>query len=492
MGKLSKFFYTLSFKKYFLILALTILIITNFLLLHKYNIFIGDDAYLLTYITKFNFFGFAYQVVCQDVKFVELLIRLMGPFYEFYFGVGFEVIKFLELEIIWLRLFSFFLYLIAFYFFQKIVKYSKYYYYFLIIFLTLEPYLSMSHSLRHDIVIFLGINLLFYRLISIKSEFKQNYILFFSWILLITHPSGYPFLIISIIYEFLFNKKNLLFLFISGLIVILIFLYSKNLLNLNNIFNLIDFIRVNSLENNLITNSAFTSKKFYDYFWLAKYKRHIIEILIFFIYFISFKHFNALNFQEKFILLIPIMVLLIFYLLNYFNVSYLKHLYLICLFSAVVVSRKANLNIIQGFLIKITAFLFLVVFVCIAVIFLPHNSWKNLNINNSKIGKHISSDKVTSAPFYFLFIKSNINFIPISALGKMDYQCFPKNFDKNQIDTIILDTNILDKIKNKDPVYKNINNFLKNYRLVDKIYIGRLGTQNLNTNGFIYIYNIID
>ena len=63
-------------------------------------------------ITKFNFLGVSYQVVCQDVKFVELLIRIMGPFYKFYYGTGFEIIKFLGLEIIWLRLFSFFLYLI--------------------------------------------------------------------------------------------------------------------------------------------------------------------------------------------------------------------------------------------------------------------------------------------------------------------------------------------------------------------------------------------
>ena len=492
MGKISKYFRAINIKNYFLNLILALLIITNFLLLHKYNIFVGDDSYLLTYITKFNFLGVSYQVVCQDVKFVELLIRIMGPFYKFYYGTGFEIIKFLGLEIIWLRLFSFFLYLIAFYFFHKIAKHSKYYYFFLIIFLTLEPYLTMSHSLRHDIIIFLGINLLFYHMISKKNETRPNYILPVSWSLLITHPSGYPFLIISLIYEFLFNKKNLLPSFIFGLTVVLFFLYSKNLLNLDAIYNLIQFLKVNSLENNLITDPAFTIKKFYDYFWLSKYKRHIIEILILIIYFVNFKYFNKLNFQEKFILLMPIVILLVFYTLNYFNISYLKHLYLTCLFSTIATNRRINSNIASGHLIKIAAFFHLALFLCITFIFLPHNSWKHLNINNSKISKHISKDKITSAPFYFLFINSDINFIPISALGKMDYNCFPKNIGKNRIDTIILDTNILDKIKNNDPVYKNINNFLKNYKLVDKIYIGRLGTQNLNTGGFLYIYTFFN
>jgi hypothetical protein len=108
------------------------------------------------------------------------------------------------------------------------------------------------------------------------------------------------------------------------------------------------------------------------------------------------------------------------------------------------------------------------------------------------MSKYTADNKIISAPFYFFFIKENINFIPISALGNNNNYCFPDNISKNKIDTIILDTQILNKIKNNDPQYIKINDHLKNYRLVEIIYIGRLATQNIDKSGYIYIYTKIN
>lgn len=88
-----------------------------------------------------------------------------------------------------------------------------------------------------------------------------------------------------------------------------------------------------------------------------------------------------------------------------------------------------------------------------------------------------------------LFMSNNMNFIPITALGNNNFYCFPENIKVSKIDTIILDTQILTKIKNNDQQYINLTNYLKNFKLVEKIYVGRLATQSLQMKGFMYIFN---
>jgi|694.fasta_scaffold86343_3 hypothetical protein len=479
----------LNYIAYFLLYSL---IIINFLLLHKYNIFVGDDAYLLSFINKFNFLEKTYSILCENIEINQLLIKTIGPFYKAYFGTGLNIIKLFNLELIWIRIFSFFLYLLAFFWFTKISKKSKYNFYFIIIFLTLEPYIVMAHSLRHDIVIFLGVTFLFFYILSPKKEFYQKFILFLSWNLLITHPSGYPFLIISAIYELFFNKKNILYSALLGFITILIFLYFKNFLKLENIYDFLNLIKSHNASTGVTREEAFTLEKFYDYFWLAKYKRHLFEIFILLIYLLNFLYFKKLNLEKRFILLTPILAIIIFQVLKYFNISYLKHIYLACIICTIMVSAEINYNKFSNYLIKITAILYFLLFLSISFIFLPHNSWKNLNVNYYRMSKYTADNKIISAPFYFFFIKENINFIPISALGNNNNYCFPDNISKNKIDTIILDTQILNKIKNNDPQYIKINDHLKNYRLVEIIYIGRLATQNIDKSGYIYIYTKIN
>jgi hypothetical protein len=325
----------------------------------------------------------------------------------------------------------------------------------------------MAHSLRHDIVIFLGVTFLFFYILSPKKEFYQKFILFLSWNLLITHPSGYPFLIISAIYELFFNKKNILYSALLGFITILIFLYFKNFLKLENIYDFLNLIKSHNASTGVTREEAFTLEKFYDYFWLAKYKRHLFEIFILLIYLLNFLYFKKLNLEKRFILLTPILAIIIFQVLKYFNISYLKHIYLACIICTIMVSAEINYNKFSNYLIKITAILYFLLFLSISFIFLPHNSWKNLNVNYYRMSKYTADNKIISAPFYFFFIKENINFIPISALGNNNNYCFPDNISKNKIDTIILDTQILNKIKNNDPQYIKINDHLKNYRLED-------------------------
>jgi hypothetical protein len=475
-------------KEYIIIFFLFLLIIINFLLIHKYNIFIGDDTFLLTFVNKFNFLDKEYSILCEKFGDNQLLIKILGPLYKIYFGNGIEIINFFNFKLIWIRFFSFILFLLSFFIFAKIAKISKYNYYFLIIFLTLEPFLVMSHSIRHDIIIFIGIVLFFYCTLHEEERKIEDYlILFLSWNFLITHPSGYPFLIISGLYELIFNKKKFFYSFLLGLLTIFIFFYQQNLLRIENIKEIIKLF--SSIEVNIGKENAFTVEKFYDYFWLAKYKRHLAEIIIFLIYLANFFYFNKLSTKNKFILITPLMSLIIYYLLNYFNVSYLKHIYLTCIICTILISKKINFNKLSNILIIYASILYFLIFVSIAIIFIPHNTWNYLYDNNSRITHYFSKNKIVSGPLYLLFLDKKINFIPISALGNNNFNCFMNNADKTKIDTIILDTQIINKIKNNDKQYLNLHDYLKKYKFIERIYIGRLATQNLEKDGFIYIYS---
>jgi hypothetical protein len=485
--KQPKTFYNTQNKKYITYFFIYLLLLLNFLLIHKYNIFVGDDAYLLSFIKNFNFLDKTYSILCEKQTDNQILIKILGPFYKIYFESGLSIINYFNLELIWIRVFSFLLFLISFLFFLKILKKTTYKFYFILIFLTLEPFVVMAHSIRHDIVIFLGIIIFFYSIINKReSSLKNNLILFLCWSLLITHPSGYPFLFTSVLFEFFFRRKNFLYSIFIGIFIIFIFLYSKKFLNIENIQN---FLHLFNLEStNIRKEAAFTFEKFYDYFWLSKYKRHILEVPIFIIYILNFFYFKKLNLENKFILLIPCNVILIFYLLGYFNVSYLKHLYIACIMCTIIISKDSSFNKFIKNLIILLSCLCFIMFFLIAIIFLPHNSWTNFYSSSLIFNKYISKDRVVSAPFYMLFMNNNMNFIPITALGNNNFYCFPENIKISKIDTIILDTQILAKIKNNDQQYVNLTNYLKNFKLVEKIYVGRLATQSLQMNGFMYIY----
>lgn len=486
--KLPKTFYSAQNKKYITYFFIYLLLLVNLLLIHKYNIFVGDDAYLLSFIKNFNFLDKTYSILCEKQADIQILIKSLGPFYKIYFESGLSIINYFSLELIWIRVFSFLLFLISFLFFLRISRKTPYKFYFILIFLTLEPFVVMAHSIRHDIIIFLGIVLFFYSIISKRSSsFKNNLIFFLCWSLLITHPSGYPFLFISLLFEFFFRRKNFLYSTFIGIFIIFFFLYSKNFLNIENIQN---FFHLFNLESaNIRKEAAFTFEKFYDYFWLAKYKRHLLEIPIFIIYILNFSYFKKLDLENKFILLIPCNVILIFYLLGYFNVSYLKHLYLVCIMCTIIISKDDSFNKFTKNLIILLSCLCFIMFILIAIIFLPHNSWANFYSSSIIFNKYISKDRIVSAPFYMLFMSNNMNFIPITALGNNNFYCFPENIKVSKIDTIILDTQILTKIKNNDQQYINLTNYLKNFKLVEKIYVGRLATQSLQMKGFMYIYN---
>ena len=91
--KQPKTFYNTQNKKYITYFFIYLLLLLNFLLIHKYNIFVGDDAYLLSFIKNFNFLDKTYSILCEKQTDNQILIKILGPFYKIYFE---SIFKFFE------------------------------------------------------------------------------------------------------------------------------------------------------------------------------------------------------------------------------------------------------------------------------------------------------------------------------------------------------------------------------------------------------------
>ena len=354
----------------------------------------------------------------------------------------------------------------------------------MIIMLTLEPFLVLSHSIRHDIIVFLGHAIILY-CCSIKDSKEKTLLEIISLILLSAHPSG--FVLLSAYFIFLlFNKKisKIIFLSLSTIIILLVSSYIKGILNLNSM----SFIMSNATQDLTSINNFFFD--LYDYFYKAKYKRHIIELSLFIIYLLTLYDYRKFSKNLKILFYFPFIYFFGFIvILGYFNISYLKFFYyfLLVYFSLYFLEVK---NIYNRSLIILTSSMFVIVFFGIFTIFINHNSWKLIDQNYNQISKHISKENLISAPLYYSFIvpEINNNYLPITQIDESGKdKCFAKYQNQNKkLDYILVDTNHQNHIH----YGPKIKDYLKDYSLLEKIHIGRIGTQNLNKNGYLYLYKL--
>lgn len=479
-------------------LFIILLIIINILLIHKYNIFNGDDGILIPHISDYFFYNVKDSIICKEWPIHKFYLVLLSDLFLYYFDIGSKIITQLNIEFINIRFFSLILFFISFIFFQKLADNINHSFWYSCIFLTLEPFLVMSHSIRHDLFIFLGLSILLYVLFNFEKNNKISFFLLpFIWILLLTHPSGFPFIVISLIYLFFFQRKNFLIFLPLGLLTILTY-FIINELSIDQIIQLFKNRYTQQDEYLIGKENAFTFEKIIDYFWHAKYKRHLLELLLFIPYFNLVLKFKSFSQKEKFFYLMPIITLLLYQLLNYFNVSYFKHVYLILLAIYVKFNYEKIicLKYFNGFkisLVKLSSTLFIILYFGIAFIFIPHNSWSLLTKTKYKIDKYINNKEVLiAAPLYFGFLypKLSSKYLPIRQLD--DEYCKKSINFKEQVNILLIDTKNLKESKNDNPQFKHLSKYLNKMKLVDQINIGRLATQSLNKEGYLYIYELIE
>jgi len=483
-------------EKIYKYLFLILLILINFSLIHKYNIFNGDDGILIPHIADYYFYGSKNSIICKEWPIQQFYLVLLSDLYLYYFDFGSKIISEFNLEFINIRFFSIVLYLTSFVFFLALTDNTKNSFWYSCIFLTIEPFLVMSHSIRHDLFIFLGLSILLYLIFNFNKNEKVSLILLpISWILLLVHPSGFPFIVISLIYLFIFQKKKYLIYLPLGLLAVFTHLLINGI-SIDQIFELFKNRYFQQEEYLIGKENAFTLEKLIDYFWNAKYKRHLLELLLFLPYFHLAFNFKTFSKKEKFIYLIPIIALLVYQIINYFNVSYFKHIYLILLIIYVKFNYEKTINFkyflqYKISLVKISSIAFIILYIGIAIVFLPHNSWNMLLKNKNIIKKYIDNkNNLISAPLYygFLYPKLSSKYLPIRQLG--DKNCKKSVNFKGKIDVLLIDTKTINESKNDNPQFKYLKDHLNRMEKVEEIKIGRLATQSLDKEGYLYIFQL--
>ena len=399
----------------FFILASLILI--NFLLLHKYNIFVGDDGVLAPLISGYYYFNLEQSIMCPEWEVHKWYTSILGKFYVWYFSFFTFLTDTLTLNFRWINVGSFFLFISSFIFFYNSIKKSNLIFKLSIIFLTLEPFIVLSHSIRHDILVFAGNLILIYVILSEKINLLK-YCLFFIGLIFITiHPSGIPLMAAILVYIiFNFNIKEIIIFILLILSAICFYLYNNNILNPDNIYSLIKI----RYESSFLYNDSYILT-IYDYFYYSKFKRHLIEIIFFIIYIFSFINFNKFSKKLKFFSCFPLIYLGVFILLNYFNISYFKHLYAVILIYfglySIEFTNIKNINIYSS--IVVSPFVFL--YIALSLIFIPHNSWKLLEDNFYLFDQYLNEKDIYAAPLYFSFFKPKKinNYLPITHIDEL-------------------------------------------------------------------------
>ena len=139
---------TLYFDKYYSFLLLFVIIglsLCNFLLIHKYNIFVGDDGVLATIFSGKYYDNKLFSIICPEIDFHKLYYIVVGYAYFLYFDLINNIINYFNLEFRWINSGSLILFFFSVFFFYKTFN-SKNKFFLIIIILTLEPFLVLSHS----------------------------------------------------------------------------------------------------------------------------------------------------------------------------------------------------------------------------------------------------------------------------------------------------------------------------------------------------------
>ena len=106
--------------------------------------------------------------------------------------------------------------------------------------------------------------------------------------------------------------------------------------------------------------------------------------------------------------------------------------------------------------------------------------------------QHNDKKIMIAAPLYFGFLypKLSSKYLPIRQLDNEECK---KSINFNEkIDIILVDTQSLKEANNNNPQFKDLSKHIDKMKKMEQINIGRLATQNLNKEGYLYIYKLIE
>lgn len=477
--------YTMTCRTYYVALAaiVTFAILGNLALLSRYNIYVGDDGYLASYLYEYHFTGNRSFVLCGDWPIHQFLVATLGAVYRWIYHAHLTLLEMVGASYYRINALSAILFLVTFVAYLATVLRLQGRWVVVacaIVFGTLEPFLVMSHSVRTESVILFALAVGIYSLTRNRADVLTLGLLFFTGFAIInTHLGGWPLLVgLSAGVYYIFGLRVLLLYSVECAVAFVAYLLLNDLDSPQALTQLVETYRrqgsVSSYTRGHVLNDLAR------YFLEAKYKRHLIELLIVAGFLLPALQWRRLSQVARGLLLTTIVAFLAYVVLfSYINYYYLVYFYYLMLVSIAWSGSELLRDRSGGVLTSLVVMPFVVLYASIFVMFIRSPGWDAIIARQDVILRHLPPDGVIAAPEYFVNIDPRHHrfFVPLAQANE-ESGCVALLPDPRELDALIVDT----RQKGLAGPY------LDRFTLVERIRIGRLATQSLSDEGDLFVY----
>jgi len=477
---MNSYFFKITLAAIFLLIS-----IGNFALLSKYNIYVGDDGYLASYLYEYHFTGSRSFVLCSNWAIHQFLVGTLGPVYRGLYDLHLSFLEAVGAEYHYINGLSALLFLLTLtMFIATLVRIKRRWLVLigLIIFGTLEPFLVMSHSIRTESVILFALAVGTYSLTRSRADFITVSGLFFSAsIILNTHLGGWPLLVgLGAGVWYIFGGRSLMLYLIGAIVGLAIYLLLNDLFSFNALTELANKYRE---QGSVSTYTRFhVLNDIYAYYVHAKYKRHLIELIIIAAFITVSTYWQKLSRSVRGVILCTVSSFIAYIILfSYINSYYLVYFYYLMLVSAVLAGNEILSDQWSKYLVLPIIAPFVLLYTALFFTFIKSPGWDEMIKKRELILSHLPKGVLVAAPEYFVNLdpRQHRSFIPLAQA--VNPGCIAGYDGVRDLDVIISDT------RQREIIVSHLGDF----NLVNQIKIGRLATQSISDLGELFIYTRI-
>jgi hypothetical protein len=472
-------------RRYRVALALLFVLLAagNLALLSRYNIYVGDDGYLASYLFEYHFTGSRSFVLCADWPIHQFLVATLGAVYRWLYHGHLAVLELVDADYYRINALSATLFLVAFALYVAAIARLQNRWLVLacvLVFGTLEPFLVMSHSVRTESVMLLALAAAAYGLTRDRADaVVLGLLCLAAFVILNTHLGGWPLLAGLAVGTYYRFGARPLFVFLGGCAAAMAaYLLLNDLASPQALRQLVETYRGQG------SISAYTRwhvlNDLASYFLEAKYKRHLIELLIVAGFVASLLTWRRLGKTARGLILTTISAFIAYIVIfSYINYYYLVYFYFLMLLTIAWAGNELLGTRTARVLAPTLAAPFVVLYAVIFGIFIRSPGWDALADQRDAVLQHLPRGGVVAAPEYFINVdpRNYRNFVPL-AQAEPGSGCLTRHPDPRQFDAIVADTRQQELVAP----------YLSGFTLVERIRIGRLATRSISDDGELLVY----
>lgn len=466
------------------LLAVSFLVATvgNLALLSKYNIYVGDDGYLASYLYEYHFTGDRSFVFCLDWP-IHQFVATLGAAYRWLYDAHLSLLELLGADYHRINALSAVLFLLTFLLFILTVAQRRCRWLVLacvVVFGSLEPFLVMSHSIRTESVMLLALALGTYGLSRNKWDMRTQSLLFLSALVIInTHLGGWPLLVgLAAGTYYLFGARALLIYLASCAIALVVYLFLNDLASTEAMGRVVATYHAQNSVSSYTRSHVLGDLA--DYFLTAKYKRHLIEFLIIGAFLLAVWRWKMLERVSRALILTTGAAFFAYVVLfSYINPYYLVYFYFLMLL-VIAWSGDDLLGERQSQVAgTVLALPFAMLYLAILAMFVNSPGWQGITARRADLLQHLPLGEVIAAPEYFVNLDPARRHLMVPlAQANPASGCLVRQPDPRSFGALIADT----RQKNL------VTPYLDEFQLATRVHVGRLATQSLSDDGELFVY----